>query len=512
MPLAPIPAARIPVALVPAVLTAVVTGTEIGRPLLWRDELATWSAASRTLPQMWRLLRHTDAVLGPYYVLLHVWMGAIGDSAAAMRVPSAISMTVAAAVVAFTARRLAGNLAAVAAGTIFALIPAVSRYGQEARPYAFAVCLSALATLALLRAVERPGWRRWAAYALAIAAAGASSLVTLSLLAGHAVAALCLPGGRPPGRHSAAGRLAPLLAAGVVAVAIDAPLILAGRQQAMHQLDNLVHPGWYALVGVWPQVFSSGPAAVAVFALAALSLVSTRKAGAVAVAAALIPVLVIWAVSHGAVSYWTTRYLVFTLPAWAVVAGCGVTGIAERIPARKARYSLVAGAVAVAGLAGATAQFAIRQPQAHNWWTYPAPSGDIPVGYAEAADILAVRERPGDGVAYQVSDGDRWQVDTSVSYYLRHRRAPRTVFQELSAERAGLLSPVECAHPSKCLFGARRVWVVYIQHLVRGGRGGTPFQALLPAQTAVLHAAGYTVRRAYSAEGITVDLLVRSSQ
>jgi len=523
------------VAAVPAALAAVVTTTEIGRPELWRDELATWSAASRTLPQLWRMLHHTDAVLGPYYLVVHLWIGVFGDSATALRLPSALAITVAAAVVALTARRIVAaketarapepdpvrgathaDVAAIAAGVIFVGIPAVTRYGQEARPYAFAALFSALATLAFVAAAERGKWYRWAGYAVALAAAGASSLITLSLLAGHVVGLVALRG-RRPGRTArwttwlrpAAG----FAVCALIAIGLDYPLIHEGQKQAVTQLDNIAHPAWSALWTLWPQLFSSGPASVAVLVLAVAGLIipsAYRRACCFAVAVALVPVLSIWVISHAAVSYWTTRYLIFTLPAWAVAAGTGAAAIATKVRAPVARYGFAALLVAIPLAVGATAQAAVRAPQAHNWWTYPDPSGDIPLGYQQAADIIAAHEEPGDGIAFQVSDENRWEVDSGVLYYLGGREAPVTVFQSAAPKQDGLLTPVECANPAKCLFGAHRIWVVYIEHLVNHGLGGTPFQALPPAATATLHSDGYLVRQTYRSYGITIALLETS--
>lgn len=525
-------AAAVPAAIIPAILAAAVTTTEIGRPELWRDELATWSAASRPLPQLWRLLHHTDAVLGPYYVVEHVWISVFGDSATALRLPSALAMTVTAAVVALIARRLVAahdaehaNVAALAAGVIFAFIPAVTRYGQEARPYAFTALFSALATLALVGLVDRRTWYRWIGYALALAAAAAASLVTLSVLAGHVVGVVALRGGRgwrpsPVTLRGLTTRFLPVVgfaACVAVAVAVNYPLISEGNKQASSQLDNLTHPGWSALWTLWPQLFSSGPAAVVVTLLAAAGLIAGpaayRRACGFAVAVALVPVLAVWIASHGAVSYWTTRYFIFTLPAWAAAAGTGVaaiTAMARALAVRygvSARYGVAAVLVALPVAAGATAQVAVREPQAHNWWTYPAPSGDIPLGYAQAADIIAAHEQAHDGIAFQISDDNRWEVDKGVMYYLGDRPAPRTVFEAKTEEQAGLLTPVECADPADCLYGTHRVWVVYINHLVQHGLGGTPFQALPPAATAALHAGGYRVRQTYNADGIIVSLL-----
>ena len=93
----------------PAVVTAALGLYKIGVPQLWRDELASWSAASRTLPQLWAMLHNIDAVLGIYYFGLHGWMAVFGDSPTAMRIPSVIAMTAAAPVVALIGRRLGGR-------------------------------------------------------------------------------------------------------------------------------------------------------------------------------------------------------------------------------------------------------------------------------------------------------------------------------------------------------------------------------------------------------------------
>ncbi len=163
------------------------------------------------------MVHNVDAVLGLYYLGLHLWMAVFGDSAAAMRLPSALAMTGAAGIVALTGKRLGGTRAGLISGLIFAVIPSVSRFAQEARPYAFATLFAALATLLLLRAMERPTWLR-CCYALALAAVGASNLIALCVLAVHAAivatdfaCARCAsetrtrPTSRPPRRQARAG-------------------------------------------------------------------------------------------------------------------------------------------------------------------------------------------------------------------------------------------------------------------------------------------------------------------
>ena len=140
----------------PTAVTAALGLYQINVPILWRDELASWSAAWATPPQLWAMAHNVDAVLGLYYLGLHLWMAVFGDSSAAMRLPSALAMTGAAAVVALTGKRLGGTRVGLISGLIFAVVPSVSRYAQEARPYAFATLFASLATLLLLRGYGTP--------------------------------------------------------------------------------------------------------------------------------------------------------------------------------------------------------------------------------------------------------------------------------------------------------------------------------------------------------------------
>jgi mannosyltransferase len=81
-----------------AVLAAVVGGAAASRPSLWYDEGATISAsASRSLPELWRMLGHIDAVHGLYYLLMHGWFTLVPPTEFWSRVPSCLAVGVAAA-------------------------------------------------------------------------------------------------------------------------------------------------------------------------------------------------------------------------------------------------------------------------------------------------------------------------------------------------------------------------------------------------------------------------------
>ncbi|MDO3684256.1 glycosyltransferase family 39 protein [Micromonospora sp. C28ISP2-4] len=184
---------------VPGLLTLVVTLAGIGHAQPWRDELATWSAATRPVPDLVRMTGTIDGATGPYYLLMHGWTALAGTSPAALRLPSALAMAVAAALTARLGAVLVGRRAGLLAGLLFAVLPVTSRYGQEARPYALATLLAVLATLLLVEALRRPGRWRWAGYAAAVAALGLLHLLALTLLAAHAVVVLLTAAHGPAG-------------------------------------------------------------------------------------------------------------------------------------------------------------------------------------------------------------------------------------------------------------------------------------------------------------------------
>ncbi|MGH3245320.1 MAG: glycosyltransferase family 39 protein, partial [Trebonia sp.] len=438
---------------VPVVVTAVLGLAEVGVPQLWRDELASWSAASRTVPQLWSMVHNIDAVLGLYYLGLHLWMTVFGQSATAMRLPSVIAMAAAAGVVALIGRRLGGGAAGLAGGLVFAVIPSVSRYAQEARPYAFATFFAALATLMFLRAMERPNWSRWAIYAVVLAAAGASNLIALCVAAGHLIIVLwdfCQrtvriggDGTAESGRALPGGRLAPegsplllvkrFCVAAVVGAILVSPLVIAGHSQQGWQIGQQATPHVAQLIGVsgglWQELFASVPVAAAVILLALVSLVAApdarrRSIAGYALAFAIIPVVAVWLISRGPSSYWTFRYMLFSVAGWSVGAGLGIAYLAERVKrvrlaglsrALSPRFTVAAVLVVIVGLLGIHDQMAIRQSEAHNRWAYPEmPTNGFPVDYQAAAAVIEANARAGDGIAYQVSDENHYQVDTSI--------------------------------------------------------------------------------------------------
>ncbi|WKU02208.1 glycosyltransferase family 39 protein [Micromonospora soli] len=507
----------------PTLLTLAITLTGIGQAQLWRDELASWSAATRPVGDLARLAGTIDAATGPYYLVMHGWTALAGTSPTALRLPSALAMAAAAGLTARLGARLAGARAGLLAGLLFALLPGTSRYGQEARPYALATLLAVLATLALVGALRRPGWRRWTGYALAVAALGLIHLIALTLLAAHGLVVLLATGRGPAaagvdgpdgerperpttgeptapdlpadhGRATAApgaprggpggsrGLLWRWLLAVLPAAVLVTPLVLEARGQRSRQLDwvDLARlPDLAALPG---GVAQSGVVGGLLFGLAALGAGRLGRRALLPGAAILLPALLLFAAGT-VLPLWVTRYLVFTVPFGCLLAGAALAGV---------RLAPALAVVTLAGLLGLPDQAALRHT--HEW------PRSAPVDYAGAARVIADHEQPGDAIVF--SPRHSWLfLDLGVAYHLGSRE-PRDVLVVRDERQRADLWASECDRPAECLAGVRRVW------LVVSGRRGDPLAAVGGAKGAALRDA-FTVALVQPRAGVTVALLVR---
>ncbi|MCX5378021.1 glycosyltransferase family 39 protein [Streptomyces sp. NBC_00091] len=463
-----------------ALLTLVVTAFGIGRAEPWRDELASWNAATRSTGELIDMLGRVDAVSGLYYLLLHGWVSVFGDSTAMLRLPSALAMAAAAAFAVLTARRLFDRRTAVFTGLLFAFVPAVSRYGQEARSYAFVVLAVTAATWLLLRALERPALRRWAPYALAVAAAGLFHVVSLLFLLPHGLIVLLRWWQDRRGRTLVA--YAVTVAAALLPVI---PLVLLGQRQVGRQISWIKTPHLRSIADLWSNLFGSPMIGLAIAAVALLPLAWSRGRRP-AVELALVgaaPIGAAWVVSQGSTSYFMDRYLLFTLPAWVVLAAAGLAALRPRRAGALALAALI-----LLGLPD--------QRQMRTEWSRVGLDGEA------AARVIAKGYRPGDGFV-PVRGADRvFMIDFQVEYYLPQRVQLRDVFAERSALASDDLFPQECARPVQCLGSTQRVWVVTWS--------GTknPYHKLPKEQAEALES-HYRVAESQTVRGLRVSLLER---
>ncbi len=415
--------------LVPPVCTLVVCLIGIDSASFWRDEAATLDAEARPIPALLRMLTQVDAVHGAYYLLLWPVVHVFGGGEFAVRLPSALAMAAAAYGIGVLGARLHSRPAGVYSGLTFALLPQVSRYGQEARSYALVVAIAVLASCLLVRALAEPRRRRWTRYGCAIAMLGLLNLFALLLLLAHAVFVLyqdrpnlrawlstvalaCLPAlpvialalrqrdqlswVAKPGTD-AAGDLASWLAGSVVSVGLAGVLIglFLGRRFRQHMLAWLAVP-WLLLPPI------------------VLLLGSELK-----------PVYV-------------PRYLACCLPAPALLVGAGLASI-----------TLAPRALGVVLLAtlGLPTQSAIRQAGGHG--------DDI----RDAAAIVRGLALPGDGVLFNCPSCHYPDMPREFAFADPQTFAPLVdVTMAESPAASNTLHGTDLSHAR--LVGVSRVWVI----------------------------------------------------
>jgi mannosyltransferase len=402
------------------VLTALaVGGYQLGGPSLWRDEAYTVSAAQRPVGQIFAMVGHVDAVHGPYYLCMHFVMGLLGTSEVALRLPSLLGMGIAAGFTAAIGRRLARlselpapSVTGLAAGLIFAAAPQTTYYAQDARPYGPVIMFATIATYLLIRAVADDRWRWWASYGAAIALTGLFNVFALLLVAAHGLTLLLARRQARRGRPAAGQSqeettqvhgpsLSRWLIMVAAAVVVLAPMIYLGYQQG-HTLSWATRPGPRAIARLVAS-FAGAERLIPLMALLALGGAAagwrSRRPGQLTLTGVTLPWLVVPPAILISVSQvhpaYVERYVVFCLPALAVLCAAGLAGLARlaaasRIGRLRPALAWLPSAVVVAVLSVLLAgpQQTIRQSSAR------------PDNLRAAAAIVAANARPGDVVFY----------------------------------------------------------------------------------------------------------------
>ncbi|TDC51030.1 hypothetical protein E1281_21150 [Actinomadura sp. KC345] len=376
--------------LVPAAVALAVALAGIRGPSYWLDEAATVSMAGRPVPEMLRAFGNLDLVHALYYLMLRPWAMVFGTGEPALRVPSALAAAAAAAGVAVIGRRCLGPGTGLLAGLVYGASVSVCRFAQEARPYAMVAAVAVLATYLLIRGMregERHPWAWFAGYGAAVAVLGLLNLNGLFLVPAHGITLLLARTGAPrtwvrwP------------VVTGLTGVAL-LPFALAAQDQKF-QVEWLTEPSW-ATVWTLVQFMAGGRRLVApVVALLVLGAVtgrSPRAAEPASLAAVAAPWLVappalLLLVSVLAEPMFTYRYVVFSLPALALLVGAGLARLAAlgRPAAGAALLAVATAAVVVPTL---PEHAAIRRQDSR--------LDDL----RTPADIVRDRARDGDAILY----------------------------------------------------------------------------------------------------------------
>lgn len=399
-------------------VAAAVAGWGLVTPSLWRDESVSVSAARMPLSQLRLLLGDIDAVHALYYLLLRPFITLPLPVEAAARLPSVLAFTGAALGVTVIGRRLAGPVAGLAGGLIYAVTPIAVRYAQEARSYALVSAVAVLATWFLVRLFDRPArWWLYVAYAASLTLLGYLHLYAMLLLPAHAVAAWFA------GRRSA---LIPMAAAGLALV----PLALVASGQREAQVFWLKTPDWSDVASFPVDVAGSVPAAIALFALTAWGARRAVLPTMPVTLWAVLPVALSFAISQLQPIY-HPRYVLFAVPALALLAGVG----AASLP--RARWLAVPAVTVFAVLTYGTQQ-AIRLPDSR------------PDDLRTLAATLEADERPGDAVLF---------VPQRYRLFVAAYSRPYDRLVDLT-HAAGEYQPRTADQLRRDLSGIERVWLV----------------------------------------------------
>ncbi|MFF7210403.1 glycosyltransferase family 39 protein [Streptomyces sp. NPDC008238] len=474
--------------LVPAGLTLALTLHGIGDRQLWRDEHATWWATGLSLGDLGALIRNIDVVFAPYYFVMHLWVLVAGDSPTALRIPAAFAMAAAAGLLALVGRRMFTPATGLLAGLVFATVPSVTQYGEEARPYAFAVAFVLLSTLILLRVLETPSLRGWAAYAVTIPLIGFSHLVSLSVLAGHL--GLVVTAKRKGDRiaHWA------FAASALTGLSVVLPMLAQGSGQSGQIAWN--NPTFQDLVNHPEKLFGSWVTGGAVMGLGVAGLLVARRYAVLLAPWVLLPPVLTY-LTAAQLHLFLPRYLLFTVPAWVLLASAAVTRLSGPLNAA-ARTGTARRVVAGALVAAAAVVFAW---QAQPGLALARQNDPAEPDYRAAAKVVAHGLRPGDGIAFSGQKSER----RAMAYEFRDAGTsgrPKDVLMWRTPQEMGNFGALECPEPAKCLAKTDRLWVVSTSQL------GKPF-ADMPEKTAVLLSSRFKVADTDSLPNVRVLLLER---
>ncbi|HMJ33197.1 MAG TPA: glycosyltransferase family 39 protein [Baekduia sp.] len=435
-------------------LAALLTVPGLGEMPFSRDEVASITDAHRSLGGTWDVVRHREANMWPYYLLLNGWTR-LGTGETFVRLPTALFAVATVPLAMVLARRTFGDAAAVACGLGLALSTMLLDAGQEARAYALVALLAVASTLLLVEGVRRPRTGLWVAYGLVAALMVHCHMLSSLVIVAQLASLLFLPRAEIPFRELRIGVV--VLAVGVAPMAFYALTKDSGQTSWIPAVDA------YA-VGGFARSATGGDALIALYALlfaaVAAGLVSRLRTSGRSRETWLEALVLLWVVLPPAAlaiisvvkPLFTTQYLTGVVPGVALLLGLAVARL------RPPRLALGAGALVLA----LTAVSAAR---------HGPPFPKSATGKAAAQYVLE-RARPGDGVAYGPAF-TRVEFD----WYLRR----------LAPGRPGAVVPVDldvlpgstpqtegdlfareapAADVARRMAGAPRIWLISVPNVV----------------------------------------------
>jgi hypothetical protein len=363
----------------------------------------------------------------PLHFLVAWAVAHLGFGLGGLRLASAAFALASLPLVALLGRRLAGQAVALVATAIFASSWLFLFHGVYGRMYSLFLLCSLACTLALLAALERGGWARWALWVLAALLTVATHPYGVLLLGGQGAYVLVM-------RRD---RLREAVLAGCAVLVLGAPfwltdLVLADRFDVGvgGGGERLGGPGavarylWRsagdASAGWWPVT-----AAVVVAAAAGVVLLG-REARALVLCLGGVTVAAFVLARLGGSASPESRHLIFLAPLFAIAVGTSLVHVGRRRPA--------VAAVLLAALVVADVSWAWHRTSSLFDWEPDARQA----ARAEAESWLAATSRPDDVLfGYEPLYLGAWERNRSFPTTVVPRADVRLALQTL--ERAGRL-------------------------------------------------------------------------
>jgi mannosyltransferase len=414
----------------PAVLMLALGFIRISHPSLGWDENASWLVSQRTPGKIVEQAGHFDGVIAPYYMFLHFWTAAFGDSETALRMPSLIAVALGVGVAGELGRRLFSPGVGLLGALLLVAVPQMSRYAQEARAYGLAFLFATTATLLLYRAIDRGGRWRWLLYGLTVTLTGLAHIFALLMLAGHLFIVLSR------WWLSRERRLFGWFPVTAVALLPVLPFIYLGATQRGDQLDWLKDVTAGTVRDAPGAIFGATVAGLLVVGLALAARWPDRALIRELTVLAWVPPAVLIGVSFLTDPVWVPRYVLFVLPALTLSAAAALHGL-------RLRGLLVLVLVAVTAI---PEQRALRGPATH-----------MGPNFRAIARIIEREQQPGDAIVYARSGN--WSLRAGIDYQLRGGPHPFDALLRTPSAEVGQLAAVECAEPAAaCLGRPQRIW------------------------------------------------------
>ncbi|GLY01613.1 glycosyltransferase family 39 protein [Actinoplanes sp. NBRC 101535] len=403
----------------------------LATPGLSEEELATWGMVTASWGDFRSVLTNADGTVAPWYMLLRLWASIAGDTDLVLRLPSVLFGAGAAAAVALLGTRIAGLRVGLASGLLLALLPGFSRYAQDTQPYTLTMLAAAWSTYMAVDLAEKPRRRTYVGYAFSVLLLGLAHPAALLMLVAHLL--LIARVRRTP------RAVLSWLGTALLGSAPLWPLLYLGYLQ--RSALSWIPPLSLDRVATTPdRLFGATIIAGAVIALA-LTALSVRTTAHALTLWALVPVAVLAAVSV-LVPLWVPRYLMFVLPAWALLAGLALR-----------RLTLMRGLLAVLGIAALAvpAHTAQRTVAGHD------------IASRDVAEVIRANQAKGDAVLFgPYADNDQLTGRDSFRRYLAADSRPDDKLLVQAPRTQGSVSAQECPdiEVPQCFGKPARVWVV----------------------------------------------------